>query len=55
MENLGQVVVVVQAFNPSSHEAKAPWSTESSRVARATQRNPVSKNKNKNKQTNPLE
>jgi hypothetical protein len=52
--------VVAHAFNPSTWEAEAggflssrpAWSTESSRTARTTQRNPVSKNKNKNKQTN---
>jgi hypothetical protein len=45
-------VVVVHAFNPSTREAEAggflnsrpAWSTDS-RTARATQRNPVSKNK----------
>jgi hypothetical protein len=46
---------VAHAFNPSTWEAEAggflssspPWSTESSRTARATQRNPVSKTKKK--------
>jgi hypothetical protein len=49
--------VVVHAFNPSTQEAEAGGSLEfeaslvyrvSSRTARATQRNPVSKNKTKN-------
>jgi hypothetical protein len=54
--------VVAHAFNPSTREAEAGGFLEfeaslvyrvSSRTARATQRNPVSKNqKNKNKQTN---
>jgi hypothetical protein len=49
--------VVAHAFNPSTWEAKAgrflnsredsPVSKVSSRTARATQRNPVSKNKTK--------
>jgi hypothetical protein len=55
--------VVVHAFNPSTQEAEAggflssrpAWSRVSSRTARATQRNPVSKNqkikKERNKQT----
>jgi hypothetical protein len=51
--------VVAHAFNPSTQEAEAgrflssrpAWSTKlSSRTARATQRNPVSKNKQTNKQ-----
>jgi hypothetical protein len=49
--------VVVHTFNPSTWEAEAGgflslspgWSTESSRTARATQRNPVSKNQKKKK------
>jgi hypothetical protein len=54
--------VVAHAFNPSTREAEAgrflslrpAWSTECSRTARATQRNPVSQKKTKktNKQTN---
>ena len=48
---------VTHAFNPSTREAEAgrflslkpAWSTVSSRIARATQRNPVSK-QNKVKQ-----
>ena len=49
-------VVVAQAFNPSTWEAEAggflssrpAWSTKvSSRTARATQRNPVSEEKKK--------
>jgi hypothetical protein len=53
--------VVAYAFNPSTQEAEAgrflssrpAWSTKvSSRTARATQRNAVSKNKQTNKQTN---
>jgi hypothetical protein len=52
--------VVAHAFNPSTWEAEAVGFLEleaslvymvSSRTARAKQRNPVSKNKNKNKQT----
>jgi hypothetical protein len=52
--------MVAHAFNPSTWEAEAGrfLSSEaslvykvSSRTARATQRNPVSKNKNKTKQT----
>jgi hypothetical protein len=48
----------MHAFNPSTQEAEAggflssrpAWSTKlSSRIARAIQRNPVSKNKKKNK------
>jgi hypothetical protein len=51
--------VVVHAFNPSTWEAEAgrflssrpAWSTKvSSRTAKATQRNPVSKNKKTKKQ-----
>jgi hypothetical protein len=48
--------VVAHAFNPSTWEAEAGKFLKaslvykvSSRTARATQRNPVSKNKNKNK------
>jgi hypothetical protein len=49
------MMVVVQAFNPSTREAEASgslssrsaWSTEVYRMARATQRNPVSKRKTK--------
>jgi hypothetical protein len=44
--------VVAHAFNPSSWEAEAGKFLVyrvSSRTARATQKNPVSKNKNKNK------
>jgi hypothetical protein len=50
--------VVAHAFNPSTWEAEAggflssrpAWSTKvSSRTARATQRNPVSKNQKKKK------
>jgi hypothetical protein len=49
-------VVVAYAFNPSTWEAKAGKASlvykVSSRTARATQRNPVSKtNKQTNKQT----
>jgi hypothetical protein len=40
--------VVVHAFNPSTWEAEAGGFL-SSRTARATQRDPVSKNKNKKK------
>jgi hypothetical protein len=48
------------AFNPSTWEAEAgrylssrpAWSRVSSRTARATQRNPVSKQNKTNKQTN---
>jgi hypothetical protein len=47
---------VAHAFNPSTREAEAEAGKfpslvyrVSSRTARATQRNPVSKNKNKNK------
>jgi hypothetical protein len=51
--------LVAHAFNPSTREAEAggflslrpAWSTElSSRTARATQRNPVSKNQKKKKE-----
>jgi hypothetical protein len=50
--------MMAHAFNPSTWEAEAggflssrpAWSTECSRTARATQRNPVSK-KQTNKQT----
>jgi hypothetical protein len=50
--------VVAHAFNPSTREAEAGGYLEfeaslvyrvSSKTARATQKNPVSKNKNKNK------
>jgi hypothetical protein len=52
--------VVVHAFNPNTWEAEADgflnsrpaWSTVSARTARATQRNPVSKNKTKQNKTN---
>ena len=53
--------LVTHAFNPSTWEAEAgrflslrpAWSTElSSRTARSTQRNPVSKNKNNNSNNN---
>jgi hypothetical protein len=46
-------------FNPSTWEAggflssRPAWSTESSRTARATQRNPVSKTKTKTKHPRP--
>jgi hypothetical protein len=48
--------VVAHAFNPSTRGSRGRWISEfkaslvyrvSSRTARATQRNPVSKNKNK--------
>jgi hypothetical protein len=47
--------VVAHAFNPSIWEAEAGGFLVyivSSRTARATQRNPVSKNKNKTEKTN---
>jgi hypothetical protein len=56
--------VVAHTFNPSTREAEAGGSLEfeaslvykvSSRTARAIQRNPVSKNKQTNKQTNKKE
>ena len=42
--------MVAHAFNPSTREAGAGGFL-SSRTARATQRNPVSKNQKKNKKT----
>jgi hypothetical protein len=45
--------VVVHAFNPSTREAEASLVYKvSSRTARATQRNPVSKKKKKTKNKN---
>jgi hypothetical protein len=47
--------VVANAFNFSTQEAEASLVYKvSSRTARATQRNPVSKNKNKNKKDEDL-
>jgi hypothetical protein len=45
--------VVAHAFNPSTQEAEAGGFL-SSRTARATQRNPVSKNKTNKKEYSPL-
>jgi hypothetical protein len=58
-KDMSQLDVVAHTFNPSTQEAEAgrflssrpTWSTKvSPRTARAIQRNPVSKNKNKNKE-----
>jgi hypothetical protein len=57
MKEKSGLVIMVHAFNPSTSEAEAgeflslrpAWSRVSSRTARATQRNPVSKTRKKRK------